>query len=149
MKQQLWIKSFSDTSHVTWQLLKSDLGQRSCSTCLCFAAQSNLPLSCYPVQLVFPLLHCPSRLHPAALRARQIMVDMPDTGELLRFVQKPNNIDLGDAVQVLSQHGMYAELAALYRCNGRHVEGLELLRRVSQEPQCLDVAPRGAAAGEG
>ena len=44
---------------------------------------------------------------------------MPDTGALLRFVQSTNNIDIGDAIHVLTQHGMYAELAALYRRNGR------------------------------
>ncbi len=63
------------------------------------------------------------------------MVLMPDTGALLRFVQSPNHISLGDAVEVLTRHGMYAELAALYRSNGRHQQGLELLRRLSQDPK--------------
>ena len=49
----------------------------------------------------------------------QVMVLMPDTGALLRFVQSPNSIDLDEAIGVLSHHGMYAELAALYRRNGR------------------------------
>ena len=47
------------------------------------------------------------------------MVLMPDTGALLRFVQNPNFVDLEEAMAVLTRHGMYAELAALYRRNGR------------------------------
>ena len=50
---------------------------------------------------------------------QQVMVLMPDTGALLRFVQNTNFIDLDDAIGVLSHHGMYAELAALYRRSGR------------------------------
>ncbi|GAX76818.1 hypothetical protein CEUSTIGMA_g4264.t1 [Chlamydomonas eustigma] len=76
----------------------------------------------------------------------KIMVLMPDTGALLRFVQSPNHIGLEDAKAVLTQHGMYAELAALYRANAQHSEGLELLRKLSQEPGKLDVPARGAAA---
>lgn len=56
---------------------------------------------------------------PSLALTTQVMVLMPDTGALLRFVQNPNFIDIGDAVDVLTQHGMYAELAALYRRNGR------------------------------
>ena len=52
-------------------------------------------------------------------------------------------------VQILSRCGMYAELAALYKYGGRHVEGMELLRRLSQEPEGLEHTVRGAAAGEG
>ncbi len=42
---------------------------------------------------------------------------------------------------------MYAELAALYKYNGRHEEGLDLLYRLSQRPGDLDRPARGAAAG--
>ncbi len=60
------------------------------------------------------------------------------------------SVDAGDvrpSRQALSESGMYAELAALYKYNGRHEEGLELLRKLSQEPEALPRAARGAAAG--
>lgn len=43
--------------------------------------------------------------------------------------------------------GAYAELAALFKYHGRHGQGLELLRTLSQDPGSLDPPPRGAAAG--
>ncbi|GFR42239.1 hypothetical protein Agub_g3133, partial [Astrephomene gubernaculifera] len=71
---------------------------------------------------------------------------LPDSGALLRFVQLANRVDLREGEQALSECGMYAELAALYKYNGCHEEGLELLRRLSQEPDSLPRKPRGAAA---
>ncbi|GLC77792.1 hypothetical protein PLESTB_000955600 [Pleodorina starrii] len=76
----------------------------------------------------------------------RIMVVMPDTGALLRFVQLPNYVDLQEGEKALAESGMYAELAALYKCNGCHDKGLELLRKLSQEPGSLTQPPRGAAA---
>ncbi|KXZ52313.1 hypothetical protein GPECTOR_10g945 [Gonium pectorale] len=76
----------------------------------------------------------------------RMLVVLPDSGSLLRFVQLTNYVDLQEGEQALSESGMYAELAALYRYNGRHEEGLELLRKLSQEPEALPRAARGAAA---
>lgn len=49
---------------------------------------------------------------------------------------------------MLSAAGMYAELVALCNASGRHEQGMELLRRLSQEPEGLSPRARGAAAGE-
>lgn len=42
---------------------------------------------------------------------------------------------------------MFAELASLYKYNGRHDEGMDLLYRLSQKPQDLPRSARGAAMG--
>ncbi|GLI62985.1 hypothetical protein VaNZ11_005842 [Volvox africanus] len=76
----------------------------------------------------------------------RIMVAMPDSGSLLRFVQMHNYVDLQEGEQALEESGMYAELAALYKFNGCHEKGLELLRKLSQDPGSLSRPARGAAA---
>lgn len=50
-------------------------------------------------------------------------------------------------LQVLQEYGMYAELAALYKYNGCHGQGLDLLYRLSQEPETMQPPARGAAKG--
>ncbi|GIL77647.1 hypothetical protein Vretifemale_7143 [Volvox reticuliferus] len=76
----------------------------------------------------------------------RIMVAMPDSGSLLRFLQMHNYVDLQEGEKALEESGMYAELAALYKFNGCHEKGLELLRKLSQDPGSLSRPARGAAA---
>ncbi|GMH40000.1 hypothetical protein BSKO_07904 [Bryopsis sp. KO-2023] len=68
-----------------------------------------------------------------------------DTGQLLEFVQKPNSVDLVEGESALANAGRYAELAALYQSHGCHDKGMEILRKVSQDPESLEVPPSGAA----
>ncbi|KAF5838923.1 hypothetical protein DUNSADRAFT_1939 [Dunaliella salina] len=76
-----------------------------------------------------------------------LLAQPEDTGALLRFVQQPKHwIDLEEGEKLLSSHGYYAELAALYKHYSKHEQGLELLRRTSQQPDSLQPHARGAAA---
>ncbi|PNH02814.1 Vam6/Vps39-like protein, partial [Tetrabaena socialis] len=104
------------------------------------AAPATSPAAAAPPLPPLELLHV---LDTAIVR---IMVVMPDTGGLLRFVQLPNYVDLREGEQALAESGMYAELAALYKYNGCHDEGLELLHKLSQDPAALPRPARGAAA---
>lgn len=70
---------------------------------------------------------------------------LPDSGALLRLLQRPHRADLGHGAAALASAGRYAELAALYHSRGRHAEGLQLLRTLSQRPEALSPPPVGAA----
>lgn len=48
----------------------------------------------------------------------QALLLLPDSGALLRFVQRPNCVDLPSAEACLRQVGRYAELVALYQVGG-------------------------------
>ena len=71
------------------------------------------------------------------------MLAMTDTGALLRFVQRPNQVDLGTGRAALEASGRYSELVALLALKGRREQALDLLQQLSQQPQSLPVAPQG------
>ena len=68
---------------------------------------------------------------------------MDDTGSLLRFVQRPNSIDLSEGVHILRSAGRYSELVALLQQHAQYDQALDLLRNLSQDPSRLDVPPKG------
>ena len=74
----------------------------------------------------------------------QAMLAMTDTGALLRFVQRPNSVDLATGKAALEAAGRYSELVALLTQRNRRDLALELLQQLSQQPQDLPVLPQGA-----
>lgn len=74
------------------------------------------------------------------------MLQQPDTGAVLKFLQQPNFVDLEEGEACLNACGRYAELAALYQQHRQHAKGLALLQQLSQRPEDMPVAPTGAAA---
>ncbi|KAK9866881.1 hypothetical protein WJX84_002836 [Apatococcus fuscideae] len=74
------------------------------------------------------------------------MLLMDDTGSLLRFVQRPNSVDLAEGCHILRSAGRYSELVALLQQHAQYDQALDLLRNLSQDPSRLEVPPRGAAA---
>ena len=117
-----------------------------------------------------PSASSPSTLSPAALDSLATLVDTAvllamiaapdDSGAALRFVSSsassssssagssaPPRCRLSDVAPKLSAKGRYAELVALLRGAGRHEAALDLLRRISTDPESLEGArPAGAAA---
>lgn len=61
----------------------------------------------------------------------QAMLAMDDTGALLRFVQRPNKVSLGEGEAALNATGRYSELVALYQERGQYEAALDLLRTLS------------------
>ncbi|KAL4858204.1 Vacuolar sorting protein 39 [Chlorella vulgaris] len=76
------------------------------------------------------------------------LLAMPDGGALLRFVQRPNCVDLEAGEAALKASGRYSELVALYQTKGRHAAALDLLRALSQSPEQLPAPAQGASAGK-
>ncbi|KAI3425935.1 hypothetical protein D9Q98_007907 [Chlorella vulgaris] len=74
------------------------------------------------------------------------LLAMPDGGALLRFVQRPNCVDLEAGEAALKASGRYSELVALYQTKGRHAAALDLLRALSQSPEQLPAPAQGASA---
>ena len=62
----------------------------------------------------------------------QAMLEMADTGALLRFVQRPNAAALDEGGRALASAGRYAELVALYQRRECHAAALDLLHALSQ-----------------
>lgn len=73
----------------------------------------------------------------------QAMLLMDDTGSLLRFVQRPNSVDLAEGCHILRSAGRYSELVALLQQHSQYDQALDLLRNLSQDPSRLEVPPRG------
>lgn len=73
----------------------------------------------------------------------QAMLVMKDTGALLRFVQRPNAIDLAEGEAALRIKGRYSELVSLLKDKNRHAAALEILKKVSQRVEDLPVPPQG------
>lgn len=73
----------------------------------------------------------------------QAMLAMDDTGALLRFVQRSNEIDLREGESALRVRGRYSELVALYQQRGQHEAALDLLHTLTSSPQDLHIAPSG------
>lgn len=71
------------------------------------------------------------------------MLAMDDTGALLRFVQRSNDIDLREGEAALRARGRYSELVALYQHRGQHEAALDLLHTLTSSPQDLPVPPSG------
>lgn len=59
------------------------------------------------------------------------MLEMDDTGALLRFVQRPNQVSLAEGEAALRAVGRYSELVALYQSRGRYEAALDLLRSLA------------------
>ncbi|KAL0024599.1 hypothetical protein WJX77_001647 [Trebouxia sp. C0004] len=76
----------------------------------------------------------------------KVMLAMDDTGALLRFVQRPNDVDLREGEVALRARGRYSELVALYQQRGQHEAALDLLHTLTLSPQDLNIRPQGAAA---
>lgn len=68
------------------------------------------------------------------------------SGSLLRFVQRPNCVEMGAGEAALRAQGRYSELVSLYQSKGRHSAALSLLQTLSQAPQQLPAPPKGAAS---
>jgi hypothetical protein len=79
----------------------------------------------------------------ALLRA---LLLLPDSGALLRFVQRPNSVDWVASEAALKEAGRYAELTCLYQQNSKHDLALDLIKALSTAPESLATAPQGAAA---
>lgn len=73
----------------------------------------------------------------------QAMLAMDDTGALLRFVQRPNDVDLREGEAALRARGRYSELVALYQQRGQHEAALDLLHTLTLSPQDLNIRPQG------
>ena len=73
----------------------------------------------------------------------QAMLLMDDTGSLLRFVQRPNSVDLAEGCHILRSAGRYSELVALLQQHAQYDQALDLLRNLSRDPSKLEVPPRG------
>ena len=71
----------------------------------------------------------------------QAMLAMEDTGALLRFVQRPNRVSLGEGEAALRAAGRYSELVALYQERGQFEAALDLLRTLSLVMACPPQAP--------
>ncbi len=71
------------------------------------------------------------------------MLLMDDTGSLLRFVQRPNLVDLAEGCHILRSAGRYSELVALLQQHAQYDQALDLLRNLSQDPSRLEVPPKG------
>jgi len=78
--------------------------------------------------------------------ALQVMLAMDDTGALLRFVQRPNDVDLREGELALRARGRYSELVALYQQRGQHEAALDLLHTLTLSPQDLKIRPQGVEA---
>ena len=61
---------------------------------------------------------------------------MDDTGALLRFVQRPNQVSLAEGEAALRAVGRYSELVALYQSRGRYEAALDLLRSLALVRPC-------------
>lgn len=66
------------------------------------------------------------------LREVQAMLLMNDTGALLRFIQRPNSVDLATGQAALQARGRYSELVALLAARRQPEDALDLLRQLSQ-----------------
>lgn len=71
------------------------------------------------------------------------MLAMEDTGALLRFVQRTNDVDLREGELALRTQGRYSELVALYQQRGQHEAALNLLHTLTLSPQDLPTPPSG------
>ena len=71
------------------------------------------------------------------------MLAMEDTGALLRFVQRSNDVDLREGELTLRTQGRYSELVALYQQRGQHEAALNLLHTLTLSPQDLPTPPSG------
>ena len=71
------------------------------------------------------------------------MLATSDTGALLRFVQRPNSVDLAAGEESLQARGRYSELVALLQAKGRHSAALDILKKVSQKTGDLPTPPQG------
>ena len=71
------------------------------------------------------------------------MLSMDDTGALLRFVQRSNDVDLREGEAALRARGRYSELVALYQQRGQHEPALDLLHTLTMTPQDLKIPPQG------
>ena len=76
----------------------------------------------------------------------QVMLAMDDTGALLRFVQRSNDVDLREGEVALRARGRYSELVALYQQRGQHEAALDLLHTLTLSPQDLNIRPQGVEA---
>ena len=74
------------------------------------------------------------------------MLAMDDTGALLRFVQRSNDVDLKEGEVALRARGRYSELVALYQQRGQHEAALDLLHTLTLSPQDLNIRPQGVEA---
>ena len=73
----------------------------------------------------------------------QAMLAVHDTGQLLRFVQRGNDVDLVEGRASLTEVGRYSELVALLQARSCHEAALDVLKTLSQSPQTLEVEPAG------
>ena len=76
----------------------------------------------------------------------QAMLAMEDTGALLRFVQRSNDVDLREGEAALRDRGRYSELVALYQQRGQHEAALNLLHTLTLSPEDLPTPPQGMPA---
>ena len=72
------------------------------------------------------------------------MLAVHDTGQLLRFVQRSNVVDLVEGRASLTEVGRYSELVALLQARAHHEAALDVLKTLSQAPAQLAVPPAGA-----
>lgn len=74
------------------------------------------------------------------------MLAMVDTGALLCFLHRSNDVDLREGEVVLRARGRYSELVALYQQRGQHEAALDLLHTLTLSPQDLNIRPQGVEA---
>ena len=81
------------------------------------------------------------------MAALQAMLVLSDTGALLRFVQRPNAVDLDEGSMALRTAGRYSELIALLQNRSLHDSAMELLQTMSLSPDSLEVPAQGESLG--
>lgn len=70
---------------------------------------------------------------------------LPDTGSLLRFLQRPQSVDLDSGERALRSAGRYAELVEFSKAAGRAHVALDILKALSCAPTSLDPPAQGPA----
>ena len=65
-------------------------------------------------------------------------------GELLKFCQQGNQVEIVEAEAALQKSGHYIELVLLYRQLDRHRDALELLRSLVTSPEAFAVPPHAS-----
>lgn len=121
----------------------ADAGQRR--YCLPPGIQEQYSLWCclFSCPVFFTCLCYVLLVEPDLAYVAQAMLAMEDTGALLRFVQRSNDVDLREGESALRALGRYSELVALYQQRDQHEAALNLLHTLTLSPKDLPTPPQG------
>ncbi|KAI8104399.1 hypothetical protein M9434_002957 [Picochlorum sp. BPE23] len=83
----------------------------------------------------------------AILNCLLIMSDNTATGSVLQFLQRrDNNVDYESSRVALQKRGLYSELLQLYNIQGHHSTAMELIKKLSLDPEKVIPRPAGTSA---